>query len=87
VGYNYLLTSVWTDPASSDENTAWTRETYATMEPFLASRRYVNYLSEDDANAANDAVYGPNHGRLAGIKARYDPDNVFHLNHNVAPQA
>jgi len=84
-GYNYLLTSVWTDPATTDENVAWTRATYAAMEPHIVQRRYVNYLSADDANAPGRTVYGPNYERLAELKARYDPNNVFHMNQNIEP--
>ena len=87
IGYTYLLTSVWTDPAASDENIAWTRANYAAMEPHLADRRYVNYLSDDDAGATGRAVYGPNYERLTEIKARYDPENIFHLNQNITPRA
>lgn len=87
VGYTYLLTSVWTDPSASDENVEWTRANFAAMQPYVADRRYVNYLSEDDAGAAGRAVYGPNYERLTELKARYDPENVFHLNQNIEPRA
>ncbi len=85
-GFNYLVTSVWTDPATTDENVAWTRETFAAMGPFLAENRYVNYLSEDDA--AEDpvrAAYGPNYDRLVELKSKYDPDNLFRSNFNIPP--
>jgi FAD/FMN-containing dehydrogenase len=62
----------------------WTRETYGSLSPHLAGRRYVNYL-DDDRDDAVRAAYGPNHARLAEIKRTYDPDNVFRLNHNIAP--
>ena len=86
-GYNYLFASVWTDPATSDANVAWTREVYVAMEPHFVERRYVNYLDADDADAAARAVYGPNYDRLRELKARYDPDNVFHMNQNIEPRA
>ena len=57
------------------------------MEPYLADRRYVNYLSADDAEAPGRAVYGPNYDRLTDLKARYDPENVFHLNQKIEPRA
>lgn len=84
-GYDFLLTSLWTDPGASDPNVTWTREVHATMGPHFLDRRYVNYLSEDDGNAPGRAVYGPNYERLAIVKAAYDPDNVFRSNQNVAP--
>ena len=84
-GFNLLLTSVWTDPAETDRNVAWSREVYAALEPSFAGRRYVNYLSEDDADAAGREIYGTNFDRLAELKRRYDPDNVFRLNQNIRP--
>lgn len=56
------------------------------MRPHLADRRYVNYLDRDDADASARVVYGPNAERLATLKGRWDPDNVFHLNHNIPPR-
>jgi FAD/FMN-containing dehydrogenase len=84
-GYNILLPSVWTDPATTDANVAWTRETYSALEPYFAGRRYLNYLSEDDLAQAAPAGYGPHYDRIAKLKATYDPENVFHLNLNVEP--
>lgn len=85
-GYNFVITSVWTEPAATDENVAWTRETFAALEPFLAGRRYLNYFSEDDSgDDASRAAYGPNYERLVELKKKYDPENVFRLNANVAP--
>jgi FAD/FMN-containing dehydrogenase len=83
-GYNVAITSVWTDPATTDANVAWTRDLYSALEPFFESRRYVNYLGSDDPDATR-AAYGPNHDRLARLKREYDPDNVFRSNHNIVP--
>jgi len=84
-GYNFLAASVWTDPAATDQNIAWTRATYTDMEPFFARRRYVNYLGDDEAPDAVQSAYGPNYTRLVEIKRRYDPDNLFRLNQNIKP--
>jgi FAD/FMN-containing dehydrogenase len=84
-GWNLLIPSVWTDPADSDANIAWSRETFAALRPHFATGRWLNYLGDDQAEDAIRAAYGPNHDRLREVKRRYDPDNVFHLNHNVAP--
>ena len=51
----------------------------------FATGRWLNYLGPDQAEDAIRAAYGPNYDRLREVKRRYDPDNVFHLNHNVAP--
>jgi hypothetical protein len=84
-GFDVLIASVWTDPADTDGNVRWTRETFSALSPHLAVRRYVNYLDDDDRDDAVRSSYGPNYHRLAEIKRTYDPDNVFRLNHNIAP--
>jgi hypothetical protein len=83
-GYNLLLAGQWLDPADTDANVRWVRGTFAALEPYMAPRAYVNYLNDDDSDRVPNA-YGPNYERLAEIKRRYDPDNLFHLNQNIAP--
>jgi FAD/FMN-containing dehydrogenase len=84
-GYNMLLPSIWLDPADTEANIAWTRETYDAFRPWFADGRWLNYLDDDDREDATRAAYGPNYERLARIKGEYDPDNVFHLNQNILP--
>jgi FAD/FMN-containing dehydrogenase len=84
-GWNLLIPSVWTDPSATKANISWTRETHAALAPHLSERRWLNYLGDDQAEDAVQAAYGPNYERLREIKRRYDPTNVFHLNHNIAP--
>jgi FAD/FMN-containing dehydrogenase len=84
-GWNLVIPSVWTDPADNDANIAWSRETFAAMRPHFGSGRWLNYLGDDQAEDAIRAAYGPNYERLREVKRRYDPDNIFHLNHNIAP--
>ena len=84
-GWNLLIPSVWTDPADTDANVRWTRETHAALRPHLAERRWLNYLGDDEDDDATRAAYGPNFDRLREVKRRYDPENVFRHNHNVRP--
>jgi FAD/FMN-containing dehydrogenase len=84
-GWNLLIPSVWTDQGATEANIRWTRETHAALAPHLAARRWLNYLGDDQAEEAVQAAYGPNYDRLREIKRRYDPANIFHLNHNIAP--
>jgi FAD/FMN-containing dehydrogenase len=84
-GWNLLVPSVWTETADSEANIAWSRETFAAMRPHFGTGRWLNYLGDDQAEDAIRAAYGPNYDRLREVKRRYDPDNVFHLNHNIAP--
>ena len=82
--YDMLILSQWADPAESEWNITWTRETFAAMEPHLADAVYVNNLGEE-GQARVQAAYGANYERLAEVKRRYDPDNLFRLNQNVVP--
>ena len=85
-GFNLGIFSEWVDPAATDENIVWTKELYAALEPYRGSQlRYVNYLDDDDGGDAVRDAYGPNYDRLVEMKRRYDPDNVFRLNHNIDP--
>jgi FAD/FMN-containing dehydrogenase len=76
---------VWTDPAATDENVRWTKETHAALQPHLSKRRWLNYLGDDQGEDAVRAAYGPNWERLVEVKRRWDPENLFRANHNIAP--
>lgn len=84
-GHNFLLICEWIDPKISDRCIAWARQTYAAMDPFFASGRYVNYLDNDEAGDPVPAAYGPNYRRLQRIKAKYDPKNFFRMNQKIRP--
>jgi FAD/FMN-containing dehydrogenase len=74
----------WADPADSDDEIAWVRDTYATLRPFLSDGAYSNFMEDDEADSA-DVAYGDTLARLAQVKATYDPANVFRLNQNILP--
>jgi FAD/FMN-containing dehydrogenase len=81
-GYNLLVLSEWTDPKDNHACIHWARDTYTAMNRFVGSNRYVNYLGDDESDAVA-AAYGMNFQRLQEIKAKYDPENFFHMNHNI----
>ena len=83
-GWNLLLPSVWVDPSDTDANVSWTKDTFAALSEHFSGGRWLNYLGDDQDDAIRSA-YGPNYDRLVEVKRRYDPENVFHLNHNIAP--
>jgi FAD/FMN-containing dehydrogenase len=82
-GYNLVIAGQWLEPADDDANITWVRETFSALTPFMADEVYVNYLNDDDGDRVR-AAYGPNWDRLVELKRRYDPDNAFHLNQNIA---
>jgi FAD/FMN-containing dehydrogenase len=83
-GFNVVIASQWSGPEETEHGISWARETFASLTPYLARVRYVNYL-EDDAQDPAEAAYGPNLPRLRAIKARYDPGNFFRHNVNILP--
>jgi len=85
-GNNLLVFSEWMDPKDNNACTAWARDSYTAMQPFMGSGRYVNYLGDDEPGDPVAAAYGPNHRRLQQLKAKYDPQNFFHMNQNIRPQ-
>lgn len=79
-----VIMSQWEDPAADERNIGWARETFDALRPHVVDRAYVNNLDADDAQLVQ-AAWGPNYDRLLALKRRYDPDNVFRLNHNIDP--
>jgi hypothetical protein len=79
-----VIAGVWPDAADNEKNTEWVKGYYAALEPHSESGGYVNFMAGDDQGRIRDN-YKDNYGRLTGIKKRYDPDNLFHLNQNIQP--
>ena len=85
--YIMNLVSTWLDPSQSEKNVNWTRETFAAMEQFSHGGVYVNFLSEGEGRQRIVSAYGDaKYSRLARLKAKYDPDNLFRVNQNILPE-
>lgn len=82
--YDFIIPSIWTDPADSEKNIKWTREFWEAMQPFVEQTVYVNNLGEEGDERVR-AAYGVNYQRLAELKNKYDPSNFFRLNQNIRP--
>lgn len=83
-GYNLVIAGQWLDTSEDDANIAWVREVFDALAPYRADRVYVNYMGDDDSGRVGSA-YGPNYDRLVALKRQWDPNNLFHLNQNIAP--
>jgi FAD/FMN-containing dehydrogenase len=79
------INAAWSDGGPEHPDIAWAREYCAAMEPHATGGVYVNFLHHDDGEARIRAAYRGPYERLVGIKARYDPDNVFRSNQNIKP--
>ena len=84
--FDFIVSASWEDPAEDEARIGDSRRMYEAMRPFGGQGVYVNSLSFDDPAARVREAYGPEkYERLVGLKDRYDPDNVFHLSHNIPP--
>ncbi len=79
-----VIVGAWPDPAENEQNIAWVRRYYDATAPHSEEGGYVNFMAEDDQDRIR-ANYKGNYERLAQIKRKLDPDNVFHLNQNIKP--
>lgn len=81
---SFFFNMGWGEAGQSEAAMSWVDQSIARTRPFANEPAYINYLSEESAGAVEDA-YGPHYDRLRALKQRYDPENVFHLNRNIAP--
>jgi FAD/FMN-containing dehydrogenase len=84
-----VIGAVSDNPADNERMIAWARDYWAALHPYSAGGAYVNMMM-DEADEGADRVrasYRDNYDRLAAIKARYDPANLFRVNQNIRPAA
>lgn len=74
----------WDTPAEDERCIRWSRDYFAASAPFASAGAYVNFLTADEGDRVRSA-YGPNYERLARVKRKYDPDNLFRMNQNIKP--
>jgi FAD/FMN-containing dehydrogenase len=78
------LTGADPDPARADDVTTWVVETWEAVHPYSAGGAYLNFHG-DEGQERVQASYRDNYPRLAEIKKRYDPTNLFRVNQNIRP--
>jgi hypothetical protein len=79
-----VIVGVDPDPANKERITQWARDYWKELHPFSTGGAYLNFIM-DEGDDRIRATYGPNYDRLAGIKAKYDPENLFRINQNIQP--
>jgi FAD/FMN-containing dehydrogenase len=82
-----VMVGVSPDPADNARMIAWTRDYWEALHPYSAGGAYVNMMMDatDEGQERVKASYGANYDRLAAIKAKYDPTNLFRVNQNIRP--
>ena len=82
--YNVSILGVWEDASKNGEYVAWTRKVGDELKKYSTGGAYVNYMADEGEQAVRD-TYETNLARLIEVKRKYDPDNFFNANQNIAP--
>ena len=85
--YMVSIDGMWSDAGDDADNVAWVRSTWDAIREYGTGEVYLNFTGRADEapSAGVDSALGRNMARLAEIKAKYDPDNFFRVNDNIAP--
>ena len=83
-GFEFWIHSYWQQSGDREKSWAWVEQFFAAMEPLSTGAVYVNDL-ESEGEPRVRAAYGDKYQRLSLIKRKFDPDNFFRVNQNIAP--
>ena len=83
--YLVNLAGSWERPENDAATIDWARAAWQDLRPFSTGGNYINFLTADEGPERIAAALGPAVARLAEIKTRWDPDNVFRTNRNIQP--
>ena len=82
--WHEVILGVDPDPSNEDKITEWAENYYDALHPHEAGGAYVNFMM-DEGDDRIRATYRDNYARLAAVKAKYDPKNLFNVNQNIKP--
>jgi hypothetical protein len=83
--YVLNVSSAWEQPGEDGVNIKWAREAWNDMKVFSTGGTYINFLTEDEGPERTETALGKALHRLAEVKKRWDPENMFRTNHNIKP--
>ncbi|QYN17362.1 FAD-binding oxidoreductase [Amycolatopsis sp. DSM 110486] len=83
-GWSGVIVGVDPSPDNREKITRWTKDYWTELHPTSAGGAYVNFMMEEGDDRVK-AAYRDNYERLAQVKNRYDPENLFHINQNIRP--
>jgi FAD/FMN-containing dehydrogenase len=85
--WSLVICAVDPDPAKALALKQWAQDYWTAVHPFNLEGAYANFMMDDEGEARVRAAYGANYDRLAAVKKKYDPANLFHVNQNIRPAA
>jgi hypothetical protein len=83
--WSMVIAGVDPDSAKAADLKKWATDYWTAVHPFNLEGAYPNFMMADEGEARIKAAYGANYERLAAMKAKYDPANVFRVNQNIRP--
>jgi FAD/FMN-containing dehydrogenase len=83
--WSMVIFGVDPDPAKAPVLKQWAQDYWAAVHPFNLAGAYANFMMDDEGEARVRAAYGGNYDRLAALKKKYDPANLFRVNQNIRP--
>ena len=83
--WSMVIFGVDPDPAKAPVLRQWAQDYWAAVHPFNLAGAYANFMMDDEGEARVRAAYGGNYDRLAIVKKKYDPANLFRVNQNIRP--
>ena len=83
--WSMFIVAVDSDPKQAPALRKWAQQYWEAVHPFDLSGAYPNFMMDDEGEARLLAAYGDNYQRLAALKKKYDPGNLFRVNHNIRP--
>jgi hypothetical protein len=83
--YVLNIAGSWEQAGEDAANVEWARNAWKDMKPFSTGGTYINFLTEDESAERIEAALGKSLKRLAEVKAKWDPQNVFRTNRNIKP--
>ena len=83
--WSMVIVGVDPDPENTDKIKTWARDYWEAIHPHTLGGSYINFMMEEGQDRV-EASYGENYERLQKVKAKYDPDNFFHINQNIKPK-
>lgn len=82
--WSMVIAAIAEDPADNEKITVWAKKYWEALQPYSAGASYINFMMEEGQGRIR-ATYRDNYDRLARIKAKYDPSNLFRVNQNIEP--
>ena len=83
--WSMVIAGIDADPGKAAALKNWGRDYWNAVHPFNPGGGYVNFMMDDEIDGRLQASYGVNYPRLAAVKRKYDPTNLFRVNQNIRP--